>query len=487
MYIASQLNPADPPSRQLRQQLEWSVDQKFFNHLDQLWGPHHLDCFATQLNHKLSMENMEMCLCVSTMEPSPTYNKQNSTRENSSNNNHTTLTQCNMVSNSSATQHTEPNNSASLSNSRSTQPRSTSPSQESSLAYDRMAYKRQRLTALGVDEEAAHILLNPTHNQQRTKQYQPIQRRFITWAQQHQIDPFTPNPVHVVNFLAYGRVHLKWATSTCAAYRSAILDLYHDTSKFHNNQTYQEFFIALNEQTIRSFDKPNYDISPAIQHIINLGNNNNMRPIDLTRKLCFLLAITGFLRPSDIERIDDNQSTITGNRLRLIIAVPKEKRRRQHIEKVITIKPHSNKLLCPVQTYTDYKIRFCQGVCRRSYPIPNGPCKYVYRLVRAVHNHDIPIGAERISNHIKHIIDLIPRPQGIARPKARALGSTAAVEAGASLEDFMVHGSWMSSSVFDTFYHLSRETATDFTSLALPSTSVVSTLDPQSTSVPAEE
>ncbi|KAI7846967.1 hypothetical protein BDC45DRAFT_45332, partial [Circinella umbellata] len=97
-----------------------------------------------------AMENMEMCLCVSTMEPSPTYNKQNSTRENSSNNNHTTLAQCNMVSNSSATQHTEPNNSASLSNSRSTRPRSTSPSQESSLAYDRMAYKWWRLTALGV-------------------------------------------------------------------------------------------------------------------------------------------------------------------------------------------------------------------------------------------------------------------------------------------------------------------------------------------------
>ncbi|KAI9271954.1 hypothetical protein BDA99DRAFT_433726 [Phascolomyces articulosus] len=340
---------------------------------------------------------------------------------------------------------------------------------------------------VGVDEDASNTLLNPAQNQRRTRQYQPIQRRYITWAQQHQIDPFTPNPIHLINFLAFGRVHQNWATSTCANYRSAILDLYHDTSAFHNNSTYHEFFTALNEQTIRSFDKPHYDITPIIQHITNLGSNTTMRPIDLTRKLCFLLAITGFLRPSDIERIDDNKTSINSRGLRLIIAVPKEKRRRQPIEKVITIKTHSITSLCPVQAYQDYKSRFCQVPCRRSYPIPNGPHTIVHRLIRTVHNKGAPIGAERISNHIKVLLDLIPRPPETTRPKARALGSTAAVESGASLEDVLVHSSWLSSSVFDTFYRLSRETATDFTSLVLPSTSVVLTLDPQSTSVLAEE
>ncbi|KAI8136518.1 hypothetical protein BJV82DRAFT_489032, partial [Fennellomyces sp. T-0311] len=58
-------------------------------------------------------------------------------------------------------------------------------------------------------------------------------------------------------------------------------------------------------------------------------------------------------------------------------------------------------------------------------------------------------------------------PDGVRRPKARALGSTRAVEAGASINDVLTHGSWISSSVFDTFYRLSRATATDFTHLAL--------------------
>ncbi|KAG2211516.1 hypothetical protein INT45_000894 [Circinella minor] len=53
MYIASQFNPADPPSQQQHQQLEWSISQTFFNHLNHLWGPHHLDCFATHLNNKI--------------------------------------------------------------------------------------------------------------------------------------------------------------------------------------------------------------------------------------------------------------------------------------------------------------------------------------------------------------------------------------------------------------------------------------------------
>ncbi|KAI9466388.1 hypothetical protein BDB00DRAFT_777894, partial [Zychaea mexicana] len=81
-------------------------------------------------------------------------------------------------------------------------------------------------------------------------------------------------------------------------------------------------------------------------------------------------------------------------------------------------------------------------------------------------------------------LDMIPRPEGTARPKARALGSTAAVQAGASLDDVLIHGSWLSSSVFDTFYRISRETATDFTQMALPT---VVSLHSQSESVPAEE
>lgn len=54
-YIATMFNPADLPSRQqLDHQLEWSLCPRFFQtHLNQPWGPHQIDLFASALNKKI--------------------------------------------------------------------------------------------------------------------------------------------------------------------------------------------------------------------------------------------------------------------------------------------------------------------------------------------------------------------------------------------------------------------------------------------------
>jgi len=52
-YVPSAFNPADAPSRRLTGQLEWAIDRKFFRRLDQQWGPHHVDLFASPINHHL--------------------------------------------------------------------------------------------------------------------------------------------------------------------------------------------------------------------------------------------------------------------------------------------------------------------------------------------------------------------------------------------------------------------------------------------------
>lgn len=162
----------------------------------------------------------------------------------------------------------------------------------------------------------------------------------------------------------------------------------------------------------------------------------------LTRKLCFLLAITGFLRPSDVKRIDDGVTTITHNgHLRLIIVCPKEKRHGQVIERVTHIHPHADPILCPVQTYQAYKARIASTPCPHPYPRRFGPRSHVYRLIRSARDPSVAISAQRISKHIASLLDLIPRPPGSSRPKARALGSIAAVRAGAAVYDVLAHGS----------------------------------------------
>lgn len=52
-YIPSAFNPADSPSRRLQHQIEWRLAHHYFQHLNQLWGPHHVDLFASHLNHQL--------------------------------------------------------------------------------------------------------------------------------------------------------------------------------------------------------------------------------------------------------------------------------------------------------------------------------------------------------------------------------------------------------------------------------------------------
>ncbi|KAF9339448.1 hypothetical protein BGX26_009330, partial [Mortierella sp. AD094] len=126
-----------------------------------------------------------------------------------------------------------------------------------------------------------------------------------------------------------------------------------------------------------------------------LPNNEDMEPVDLTRKMFWLLGVCAFLRPSDIARIDLNMSSKVGNDIRLVVRRPKEKTKGIHADKVKFLKPHPHiPALCPVLTYQSY----------------------VRRLVEP----DIPISADRIRNHIKAIMSKLDLPEGTPTPKARA-------------------------------------------------------------------
>lgn len=52
-YVPSQFNPADAPSRRMIVQLEWSIDPTFFLQLEETWGHHTIDLFATATNRKV--------------------------------------------------------------------------------------------------------------------------------------------------------------------------------------------------------------------------------------------------------------------------------------------------------------------------------------------------------------------------------------------------------------------------------------------------
>jgi hypothetical protein len=203
------------------------------------------------------------------------------------------------------------------------------------MEFDRLAYKTRRLAVEGIDDSAKAIINNPNRQRTTNKVYQNMQCRFIQWAKERQLDPFTAIPSNIINYLAYGRTQLNWLSSTCLANKTAILDLYTSTDSIKSNPAYIEFIKSLNSQAIYSFVHPTYNIQPALFKIRALGSNTSMPIKSLSEKTCFLLAITGFLRPSDLHRVDQAQSLIENNRLKLVVVTPKEKRSRRRIIKEI--------------------------------------------------------------------------------------------------------------------------------------------------------
>ncbi|KAI9334328.1 hypothetical protein BD770DRAFT_332826 [Pilaira anomala] len=325
-----------------------------------------------------------------------------------------------------------------------------------------------------LNEESAAIIFNEHRLQLKQKRYDGTQQRFLNWGSQHNRSVLEyVNAIDIINYLAYGRVHHKWSYGTLLQYKQAILQLYEKEQRdlITSDPYFLDFFSALKSDAVLSFDFPIINLQPAIDFMISLGNNSSMSLLRLTQKLCFLLGITGFLRPSDIERIDDSKTLIREGTLRLVILAPKEKRAGRPIEKVVIISPHSDTNLCPVICYQDYKARFISYspiVCSHA----RLPQLSYTALIRNTTAYTKAIGSERISNHIKSILCLATTtctasPPGRKAVKARAVGSTRAILAGAKLEDVLTHGSWASSSIFDTYYRLNRASATNFTDLIL--------------------
>jgi len=52
-FIKSEDNPADRPSRALWLQTEWTLGPTLFHQIDQMWGPHTVDLFASRNNTQL--------------------------------------------------------------------------------------------------------------------------------------------------------------------------------------------------------------------------------------------------------------------------------------------------------------------------------------------------------------------------------------------------------------------------------------------------
>ncbi|KAI8345463.1 hypothetical protein B0O80DRAFT_394321 [Mortierella sp. GBAus27b] len=241
----------------------------------------------------------------------------------------------------------------------------------------------------------------------------------------------------------------------------------YDNKEPFNDPDFCQFFQSLRRREIKHTKELNIDIKPVLEHLHQLGPNDELHITPLTQKLCWLLGTCGFLRPNDIRCIDLSNDKFQLDRVVAVlpILIPKETRAGKRICRYTTIKSHSDALLCPVQALTEYLRRIHDHDV--SVPHPKDP-KVQYRpLIRDVRDPSRHVGSDTISNHIATISSKLSLPKGEKLPRVRALGSTAAIQQGANVDDVVVHGNWSSSVLFDKFYRLHAATRTNFTSLVL--------------------
>ncbi|EIE78258.1 hypothetical protein RO3G_02962 [Rhizopus delemar RA 99-880] len=126
-----------------------------------------------------------------------------------------------------------------------------------------------------------------------------------------------------------------------------VTHLHQDPNSLRTNVNVNEFVtVLLSQAPPTRLHKPTINLSPTFHHLQQLPHTT-CSSSQLQAKLAFLLGVTCFLRPSDLQRIPYRSIQVSPNSASLYFEVhaPKEKRNRRLIIKSFTVKAHIRRLL----------------------------------------------------------------------------------------------------------------------------------------------
>ncbi|KAF9119495.1 hypothetical protein BGW39_000269, partial [Mortierella sp. 14UC] len=280
-----------------------------------------------------------------------------------------------------------------------------------------LAYQRQWLTEEGASAATVKVMTESTLAKTRKRHYKGPQAQWILHCSGSSIDPFNPTAVELLNFLASGQPE-------------------------HN--------------AVERFTNTPVDIVPVLDHFRTMGPNSDLKPSQPFSKLCWLLAVCGFMRPSDIHRVDVSHSLVLpSGELELQVAGPKEKRAGQHIIKSVFIRLHEDPLVCLVATYQCYAAQLASfTLISVKHPF-FGPD--LQSFDSTIFDFNLSASTVTIGHRIAKVSDLLPLPPGMGKvPSGRSLGSSLVIKHGASSGEVRAQGFWAHSATYESFYRLSR-------------------------------
>ncbi|PVU91193.1 hypothetical protein BB561_004518 [Smittium simulii] len=373
----------------------------------------------------LQLTKMDQPILHSIVELDCTSYTKGKTKKNIVNNHNAVLENSNVVPRSYGTFNATASTATSNNSDSRSQKRKIAALEKQTLALSGLEDQRRAFKNQGLKDYAVEFIVSNKRRVRRRTRYSAAQQRFLDWRLFNKIVGDITAP-QIINYLAEIYTADNFRLNTIRANKSAIMGLVKYLKEINNSQ---------------SFVKPEINILPVLNTLSNWGLNSELSVKYLTKKLAWLLAVTGMLKASNIYRIDDARSQIINGTLHLVIVAPKEKR--------------------GVKVYTEYKLRVAFTLCPT--PHVNNDSLIVNRLLRQLNNYSKPLAVDSITRYIQKLSILIARPDNTSVPKARAIGATLAASAGASTDDIVNHAFWSNYSMFDEYYRLSRNLTTNLT------------------------
>lgn len=310
------------------------------------------------------------------------------------------------------------------------------------------------------DNTVNHLLA--TNRSLNARSYRKFQLEFLSWCITQQVDPNHFTMATLINFLSTMRS--RYSVNSLPLMRTAIIHFHVQPSLFqHDSQLEQLFNIWREEAPPVPIERPPVDLTPSFAFCRTIESSAHSSLYNLAHKTVFLLAITGFLRPSDLHRINLQDSFVDGSRcLHLSVVAPKEKRNGRRIVKVVRIKPYpQDATLCPVTAFEALRDH------------PNTVHRPPGALFISTTNARVAASCDTISRWLRNVVSRSINSSSSAsrRPAMRSVASDLALQHGIPLDDVITHGNWASSMMFDNHYRRSRHISSDITSSVLPGSS----------------
>ena len=283
---------------------------------------------------------------------------------------------------------------------------------------------------------------------QGTKSVYGLGYRYYTqFCKKHQLDPFIPDPVNLLNFLTHCFEVKKCQYRTLNCYRSAVSStLSHDPSTGQPvgmDPLISRFFKGvrrLRPPRMKLF--PNWSIATVLTFLKSYGDSRSLSLSQLLIKTCFLVSLVCCKRPACLRNMKKVpgywELTMAGLRCQTLGI---SKTELHHISTPIEIKPFSeDPQLCPVY----HMVRLDKILDKVR---PEGITDF-WLSSRRPHK---PVSTQTICKWLKQVIVESGALSGSARD-VRSVGSSTAAQAGLDIGRIMQAADWRRVKTFQSHY-----------------------------------